>query len=53
MQYLDSKPTNLTFHPLAELFPVLEGEEAKQLQDDIQVRGLHISGSNSRWSEPV
>lgn len=32
----------LEFHPLANFFSVLEGDEAKQLQDDIQVRGLQF-----------
>ncbi len=54
---LDSKPTNLTFHPLATLFPVLDGDEAKQLKGHRSTRPAvsHrvISRSNSRWSQSV
>jgi N6-adenosine-specific RNA methylase IME4 len=37
-----SRMTKLQFHPLADLFPLIEGEEFDALVDDIKTNGQHV-----------
>jgi N6-adenosine-specific RNA methylase IME4 len=39
--YADARDRLLKFHPLAELFPLIDGEEFCALVEDIQDHGLH------------
>jgi hypothetical protein len=36
------EPVDFTFHPLAEKFPLMEGDDLQRLADDIAARGLQM-----------